>query len=56
MSPDLMMTFVLVALLLGSAGDYYYSNSFPHAIGGGLGFAFTLLLMFWILGAFRSVR
>ena len=56
MSLGLIVIVVLVVLLLGSAGDYYYSSSFPHALGGGLGLVFTLLLILWILGAFRSMR
>lgn len=56
MTLGLIVIVLLVVLLLGSAGDFYYSGSFPHALGGGLGLAFTLLLILWILGAFRSMR
>lgn len=56
MSLGLIVIVILVVLLLGGAGDFYYSGSFPHAVGGGLGLVFTLLLILWILGAFRSMR
>jgi hypothetical protein len=56
MSLGLIVIIILVVLLLGSAGDFYYSGSFPHALGGGLGLVFTLLLILWIFGAFRSMR
>lgn len=56
MSLGLIVIIVLVVLLLGGTGDYYYNGSFPHAIGGSLGLVFTLLLMLWIFGAFRSMR
>jgi len=56
MSLGLIAIAILVVLLLGSAGDFYYSGSFPHALGGGLGLVFTLLLILWIFGAFSSMR
>ena len=56
MSLGLIVIVILVVLLLGSGGDFYYSGSFPHALGGGLGLVFTVLLILWVLGAFRTMR
>lgn len=56
MSSGLVVIIILVALLLGGAGDFYFNNSVPHALGGGLGVVLTVFLMLWIFGAFRSMH
>ena len=56
MSLGLIAIAILVVLLLGSAGDFYYSGSFPHALGGALGLVVTMLLILWVLGAFSTMR
>jgi hypothetical protein len=56
MSLGLIVIIILVVLLLGGGGDFYYSGSVSHALGGGLGLVLTMLLILWVLGAFRSMR
>lgn len=56
MSLGLIVIVILVVLLLGSAGDFYCSGSYPHAIGAGVGLVFTLLLILWILGGLGGMR
>lgn len=55
MSLGLVVIIILVVLLLGGGSDFYYNGSLAHALGGGLGFALTALLMLWVFGAFSSM-
>jgi hypothetical protein len=55
MSLGVVVIIILMVPMLGAAGDFYYSGSFPHALGGGLGLLLSVLLMLWVFGAFRSM-
>ena len=52
---NLVVIIILVVVLLGCGGDFYYNGSLSHALGGGLGFALSALLMMWVFGAFSSM-